>query len=369
MRDFDQPGPPRVVFAGGGESRAASLLVQLGAARVLLVATSRHRDGADRIAAALGARSAGVWVDAQPQVPRATASAIVAQVRDTNADWVLAHGGGTAIGAAKAAALETDVRIAVVPTTYSGSEMTPIWGITDDGEKTTGRDARVQPQLVVYDPELLAPLRGEIRRTSLCNALAHSVDALLDTDAPPDVHDDAERSVRALLTGLRGLEADAHDRDALDEAVYGAHLAGKVLGRAQMALQHKLAHTLGGSFGTEHGPTHAVLLPYTMAYNLGEAPEARRRLQRAMDHADPPAALYDLYTRYGIPTRLTAVGFVGDDIDRAVELSMRTPYRNPRPLTEPGLRALLSDAVLGRRPTTAASTPSDRPLDDDHARR
>ncbi len=354
-RAFDIAGPPRIVFGAGAEGRTADLLAELGAERVLLVAMERFAGGAERIHRALGDRSVGVWTGALPQVPRATADALVQRVRETHADWVVAHGGGTAIGAAKAAALQADVRVGAVPTTYSGSEMTPIWGITTDEIKTTGRDERVRPQLVVYDPDLYADLPGQVTRTSLYNALAHSIDGLFDGNADASVLDDAEASVVAIVAALRDLASEPHSKSARTDAVYGAYLAGKVLGTATIALHHKLAHVLGGSFGLPHAATHAALLPYTLAYNQKASEPALTRLRRALAHPDPAAAIYDLSKQLGIETRLSELGFGRHDIERAVQQSVASPYANPRPVTAPGLTSLLQDAIHDRRPSMRTS--------------
>src|SRR5262249_9128354 len=146
--------PERVVFGAGAERLVPDLLAELGARRVLLVAQDRHAAGAERIAAALGERACGLFLSDRPQVPGEVADAAVARAREGGADWVLAHGGGTPIGIAKAVALALPVRLAAVPTTYAGSERTDVWGVVRDGRKSTGRDPRVRPSLVVYDPEL-----------------------------------------------------------------------------------------------------------------------------------------------------------------------------------------------------------------------
>ncbi len=350
MRSFDVTSPSRVVFGPDAEARVPAALAELGAQRVLLVCTARHREGADRLHAALGERSVGVLAIAEPQVPLAVAERARAHARAVGADWVVAHGGGTAVGLAKAIALEVDVRVGAVPTTYSGSEMTDIWGISADGAKTTGRDPRVRPALVAYDPALLVGLRPEIAGPSLANALAHSVEALYAHDATDGVRDRAEESVRALVAGLRGGLADL---EAVSEALYGAYLAGDVLRSASMALHHKLAHVLGGSFGTPHAPTHTVLLPHTLAYNAAAAPEAVRRLAAALGTTDPAATLWDLFDGLGLPTRLSAHGFTPADVPRAVELALQRRYPNPRALDADGLSALLHAATLGRRPGMA----------------
>ncbi len=350
-RSFDRLGPPRIVFGDGAEARVPALLSDLDANRVLGVATARHRAGADRLAGALGDRSVGVWAQAAPQVPRTTVDSLVAAVKEAGADWLLVHGGGSAIGAAKAAAMATGAHIAAVPTTYSGSEMTDIWGISDGDRKTTGRATSARPSLVVYDPTLLAHLRAGVRDASLLNALAHSVDALFDADASTHVHDRAEESVTVIVRALRGFAREATDITSVPDALYGAHLAGAVLADAKMALQHKLAHVLGGCFGTPHAGTHAALLPHTLAFNLLSSPNALKRLRRATRSRDPAATLFDLATELRVPLTLTTFGFGRGDIDEAVAQALQRRYTNPRDITAANLAGLLSDAVHGRRPS------------------
>lgn len=351
MREFEIHEPDHIVFGDGAESRTAALLAEHRAARVLLIAVDRHRDGADRIAAALGERAVGVFTTSVPQVPRAVADAAIAMARESKADWVVAHGGGTAIGVAKAVALECDVRVAAVPTTYAGSERTNIYGITDGGEKVTGRDDRVRPRLVVYDPTLTHGLPRVLSLQSLLNALAHSVEALYAVDFTPEARDAAERSLAPLLAGLQGLGADLSSAQARNEALYGAWLASEALAGASLALHHKLAHVLGGSFGTPHAPTHATLLPHTMGFNLAAAPAARAVLERAWGTDDPAAHLYDVMRELELSVTLRDLGLGLDDLPRIAELATRRQYPSPRPFDAPALQALLFDAWHARRPT------------------
>jgi alcohol dehydrogenase class IV len=205
--------PDRVVFGAGAEAMAAELLAELGAERVLLIAAARHTDGAERIAAALGARAAGVLVTDRPQVPADVADAAVARAREVGADWVLAHGGGTPIGVGKAIALELPVSLAAVPTTYAGSERNDLWGITRDGRKITGRDPRVRPRLVIYDPALTLDLDRAMSLDSLFNALAHSLEALYAGDATDDARGAAEASLEPLLDGVRAIAREPRDAE------------------------------------------------------------------------------------------------------------------------------------------------------------
>lgn len=365
--DHIDPAGARVVLGAGAEARTAPLLEELGATRVLVVAQARHRAGADRIARALGDRCVAVFPGVEPQVPQAVAEAARDLAREHRADWVLSHGGGSAVGVAKAVALEVDVSVAAVPTTYAGSERTDIWGIRADGHKTTGRDPRVRPRLVVYDPQLTYALPRELSQHSLLNALAHSVEALYAVDATRDARAAAARSVGLLIRGFDALSGDPSDPSGRAEALYGAAEAGFALGGASMALQHKLAHVLGGSFGAPHALTHAVLLPYVMAFNLPHSPAACAALAGALGD-DPPGALWDRMRAHGVPTRLGAIGgaLTRGDLDRVVGLVLdHASYPNPRPLEAAAVSALLLAMWHDRRPslhTHAVPLPGRRPL-------
>jgi homogentisate 1,2-dioxygenase len=343
--------PERVVFGRGAERAVPGLLAELGARRVLLVAQDRHADGAERIARALGERAVGVFTTDRPQVPGEVADAAVARARDAGADWVVAHGGGTPIGVAKAIALALPVQVGAVPTTYAGSERTDIWGVTRDGRKTTGRDARVRPRLVVYDPELTLGLDRALSLDSLCNALAHSLEALYAADATPEARRSAEASLEPLVAGMRAIANDPADPAGRALALRGAALASVSLGGASMGLHHKLAHVLGGSLGTPHARTHATLLPYTFGFNAPAAPAVVAILHRAWGSDDPPAFLYDLERELGLVTSLRALEVTEDQLARVAAEVLEARYPNPRPIDGDAIRDLLDDAWHDRRPS------------------
>lgn len=351
MRSFTVEGPERIIFEAGGEAAMASALVEAGAERVLMIAQAHHRDGADRIAELLGGRCVWVLTEIASQVPIEVAVGARESARRARADWVVAHGGGTAIGAAKAVALTEDVKVAAVPTTYAGSERTNIYGITENGIKTTGRDDRVKPQLVVYDPELTRDLPLAFSQASLLNAMAHSVEALYDPDASADIKRAAEESLAPLFEALRALARDPSDLSARSDATYGAYLAGTALQGARMALHHKLCHTLGGSFGMPHAATHAAVLPYALHFNAPAAAGAVRRIARALGVSDPPAALWDVAKDLGLGVSLKDLGLSVVDVPKAAHLAARKRYANPRAFDEPQLETLLMNAYLGRRPS------------------
>ena len=271
--------------------------------------------------------------------------------RELGADGCVAVGGGSAVGLGKAIALEHGLPVIAVPTTYAGSEMTPIWGLTEAGQKRTGRDQRVLPKSVVYGPELTLTLPAQLSVTSGMNAIAHAVEGLYAPDATPVISLMAQEGVRALVAALPRLVADGNDLDARAEAQYGAWLCGAVLAATTMSLHHKLCHTLGGTLDLPHAQTHTVVLPHALAYNQGAAPGAVAVLSQALGGAqDPARELWELAGRLGAPRSLAELGMAESDVPRVVELAVANPYANPRPVTREGVEELLRAAWAGGAP-------------------
>ena len=267
------------------------------------------------------------------------------------ADGCVAVGGGSAIGLGKAIALEHGLPVIAVPTTYAGSEMTPVWGLTEGGRKRTGRDERVLPRSVLYDPELTLTLPAGMSAASGMNAVAHAVEALYAPDATPIISLMAEEGARALAAALPRVVADGADLDGRSQAQYGAWLCGAVLAATTMSLHHKLCHTLGGTLDLPHAQTHTVVLPHALAYNQPAAPDAVAALSRALGGApDPARELWELAGRLDAPRSLRELGMAEADIPRVVEQAVAEPYANPRPVTADGVTALLEDAWAGRPP-------------------
>ena len=185
--------------------------------------------------------------------------------RELGADCCVTVGGGSTTGLGKAIALTSPLPILAVPTTYAGSEMTPIYGITEGGAKKTGRDLRVLPKAVIYDPSLTLSLPPALSAASGMNAIAHSVEALYAQDANPVLSLMAEEGIRALAEALPSILKNSKDVVARTQALYGAWLCGVALGSAGMALHHKLCHVLGGSFNLPHAETHSIVLPHALA--------------------------------------------------------------------------------------------------------
>ena len=277
-------------------------------------------------------------------------------VRDTAADTVVTIGGGSATGFGKAIALEIDVVQIAVPTTYAGSEMTPIWGLTDGDHKMTGNDARVKPDVVIYDPELTLSLPPAIAGPSGMNALAHCVEALYGPGADPVTSVLALEGVRAIAASLPRVCSTPDDLDARASTLFGAHLAGVSLASGGTALHHKTCHVLGGMFNLDHGAMNAVVLGHALAYNAPAIPDVMERLGAVLDVDDAAGALFDLAVAIGAPTDLASIGMPADGLDEAARRIVSDASANVRPPDFDGIRAMLDDAFRGRRPSARTNT-------------
>jgi maleylacetate reductase len=342
--------PGRVVFGTGSLAKLSEEIERLGARRALVLCTPQQREQAQDVAARLGTRCAGIFDQAVMHVPIETARAARAEARRLDADCAVAVGGGSTTGLGKAIALESSLPILAIPTTYAGSEMTPIYGITEGGLKKTGRDSRVLPRTVIYDPTLTLGLPTGLSATSGMNAIAHAVEGLYAEDANPITSLLATEGIRALAQGLPRVVADPLDLEGRSRCLYGAWLCGAVLGSVGMALHHKLCHTLGGSFNLPHAETHTVVLPHAVAYNRAAAPEAMQLAADALDAENAALALYALARALGAPLALKDIGMRETDLDRAAEIATKSPYYNPRPVEYGAIRKLLDDAYHGREP-------------------
>jgi alcohol dehydrogenase class IV len=350
-----QANPVRVVFGAGSLQQLPAEVDRLGVRRALVLCTPGQAAAGARLAALLGNRAAGVFAHAVMHVPIESARAARDEARRQGADCAVALGGGSTTGLGKAIALDSGMPIIAVPTTYAGSEMTPIYGITEGGLKKTGRDARVLPRTVIYDPELTLGLPMAITVTSAFNAIAHAAEGLYAPDGNPVVSLMAEEGIRATVAALSALQRAPRDLAARSDALYGAWLCGAVLGATTTGLHHKLCHTLGGSFDLPHAEVHTVVLPHALAYNAEHVPAALRGVGRALGLRDDearsvPQALRELARRYDAPVSLAALGMSADGLDRAADLAVQTPYPNPRPLEREALRALLQRAFEGAPP-------------------
>jgi maleylacetate reductase len=344
---FFEALPMRVSFGPGSRSKLADEVRKLGLKKVLVLATEFQKDLGHEISDSLGDLSVGVYAKAEMHVPIETARDAQEFARQAGADGFIAVGGGSTTGLGKAIALEFGTPIIALPTTYAGSEMTPIWGMTADGVKKTGRDPKVLPTSVIYDPELTLSLPVGMSVTSGFNAIAHAVEALYAPDTSPIISLMAEEGIRALIQALPRITEEPDSIKHRGQALYGAWLCGATLGATTMSLHHKLCHTLGGTFNVPHAETHTVVLPYALAYNTPFIPGAIEALRRATGHQNPAAYLRELSVSLGAPSSLRELGLTEEDVDTAVDLATRNPYANPREITPEGIRGLLSGALNG----------------------
>src|SRR5688572_27380381 len=318
MRAFTYTAlPTRVVFGAGALEKLGEEIERLGAHRALVLSTPEQRASAEDVARRIGVRAAGVYDKAVMHTPIETAEAARRVATELEADCCVAIGGGSTTGLGKAIALTSSLPILAIPTTFAGSEMTPIQGITADGVKKTVRDLRMLPRTVIYDPNLLLTLPARIAGPSGMNGIAHAVEALYAQEANPITSLMAEESIRALAQSLPRVVREQQNLDARAEALYGAWLAGLCLGTVGMALHHKLCHTLGGSFNLPHAETHTVVLPHAARYNASAAPEAMQRIARALGANDAAQGAFDLAKSNGAPTALREIGLREEDVDRA----------------------------------------------------
>ena len=342
--------PARVLFGPGTLAQLPAEVEKLGARKALVLSTPEQKASAEQVAALLGARAAGVFARAVMHVPIETAREARAYAASLGADCAVAIGGGSTIGLGKAIALESALPVIAIPTTYAGSEMTTIYGITEGGMKKTGRADQVLPRTVLYDPELTLGLPVQMSVTSGINAIAHAAEGLYSVTTNPIIDLMAEEGIRALGRALPTVRQQPDDIEARTDALYGAWLCGTVLASVDMALHHKLCHTLGGTYNLPHAETHTIVLPHALAYNAAAAPEAMRKIAKALDGRSAALAVYDLAKDNGAPVALRDVGLKESDLDKVCELALSNQYPNPRPLEQRAIRQLLQDAFEGRRP-------------------
>jgi maleylacetate reductase len=339
--------PGRVLFGVGTVGHLGEEVDRLGGRRVLAIAGKRAVDG---LVERLGDRWAASFTDVQQHVPVEVAARAVAAAADAGADCLVAMGGGSATGMAKAVALEHPAPILAVPTTYAGSEVTPIYGLTGPEGKRTGRDLRVLPRTVVYDPALTTGLPAEVTGPSGLNALAHCVEATYAPGANPVTSLLAEEGARLLQRGLPRAVADPADLSARSDALLGAFMAGASMAAAGVGIHHQLCHLLGGAYRLPHAGLHAVVLPHVVHFVAPAARPQMARLAGALGVDDVAGGVWDLGRRLGAPASLAELGLAEAELDRAAEQAVARVVQTPRRAGVTELRALLGAAWRGGRP-------------------
>lgn len=339
--------PQRVVFAAGESPAAVAAEVEaLGGSKVMLIASDREKELADPIAKEIPVvlRHEEVVM----HVPAEVAGRALRAAVDAGADILVSVGGGSTTGLAKAVALTTGLPIVAVPTTYAGSEATNVWGLTEGETKTTGVDDRVLPASVVYDAGLLTSLPGEMTVASGLNAMAHCVDSMWGPRADPIDRALAQEGIRALASGLPAVADDSTGVEGIEQTLYGAYLAAVAFASAGSGMHHKICHVLGGMFNLPHAQTHAVVLPYVLAFNAPHAPEAEARIAQAFGSRKASAGLAALREALAAPRALRDYSMPEDGIAKALgPIKKAIPDNNPAPVTDENLTALLRAAWAG----------------------
>ena len=342
----------RIVFGPGTLAQVASEARTLGT-RIMIISGRHEADAAAAVSVWLGDDLVWRIAEVVQHVPVEVAARAVEAAQEARAGVVVSIGGGSATGLAKAVARDTGLPILAVPTTYAGSEMTPIWGQSDQGKKTTGRDPQVLPRIVVYDPVLTISMPPQLTAASGMNALAHAVESLYAPDSTQQSSEVAEEAIHALADGLPRAVSQPDDLKARTETLRGAWLAGWALGSTTMGLHHKLAHVLGGAYQLPHAGVHSALLAQVAAFNAPSAPGPFNRAAAALGVGGPDAvgpALFELANQLKAPTSLADLGFELGAVNAVAKTVAGAPVSNPRAFTEEDVRYLVQQAYLGKRP-------------------
>ncbi|HET8852946.1 MAG TPA: iron-containing alcohol dehydrogenase [Ktedonobacteraceae bacterium] len=371
-----------IIFGPGSISRLDEAIERYSWQRLMLCSTgSLRRDGTiASIEKALGDRLVATHEHVQPHVPDFQVAEALTIASQNKIDALIGLGGGSPIGLAKAVSLALEeqrsgrparstsptdqplVPVIAIPTTYAGSEMTPVYGITQhtDGlaRKITVTDSKITPKLVIYDPLLTLNLPPTITASTGINALAHCIEALYSVTRNPLSTAAATSGTRHITSALPRCYATADDVEARAEMLIGAYLAGTALASVTMALHHGLCHVLGGTAGVPHGIANSIILPHAMRFNLDATASqlalaaqamgislAGRSAEIAVEEAIQ--RIYALIAQMNLPQHLREVGVQEADLPHLAQLAFqsRAVQNNPKPITDPAqLEALLRAA-------------------------
>lgn len=356
----------RIVFGPGAATRLPEVLRATGARRWLLVTTEGRlasEDG-DRVVRALGRSVASTFAEARSHVPTTAVEAAVRQARRDAVDGVVSFGGGSCCDLGKAVCffLEQEsgapgasyvdrpaVAHVAVPTTYSGAELTPHFGMTDEAAraKTGAGGPTIAPLAAVYDPELTLRTPPRVSAETGMNCIAHGVEVAYSPVRTPEAEAVALACVTAAAAALPRVVDDPGDRAARGDMLAAAALGGRALQNGATGVHHGLSQLLGGRTGIPHGLANAIVLPHAMRFNSAAVADELGRIGAALgDPDDAPGAAARLVERLGLPTRLRDCGVEQEDLDAVARLSGGNPSvrANPRPVTEDDARAVLDAA-------------------------
>jgi len=342
------PVPVRVVFGYGALNTLGDEVERLSLTRPMIICSPGRVAVGHQLADLVEPGKAHVCDAGLTAMPEEAYSRVMAEIVSEECDGIIAVGGGSPVGLLKVAAAHAHLPGIAVVTSYSGSEMAANWYYRSGGEQIGGASQEALPKTVIYDPELTLSFPAATSAASGMNAMNHAVETLYSAETNPVVQELSEEAIRRLGRSLPRIVDDPSDREARLDALYGAWHAAMF--RAKLGLSHVIAQRCRSLFGLVHAESHAVAVPYAAAYNRDAAPDAMRRIERALGVDDAARGLYDLNVRIGLATGYKALGAPDDGIDKAVEVISGMEFSNPRPVSKDDLRGLLGQAFGGAPP-------------------
>ncbi len=343
----------QVVFAAGALARLREAADRLGWQRLMLCTSHSIRGGGQvgKVEGSLGEKLVAIFENVQPHVQDIQVGEALALAQENKIDAVIGMGGGSPIGMAKALGFQLHLPIIAIPTTYAGSEMTPVYGITHTAEtpprKVTVSDPQIAPSLVLYDPDLTLDLPPAVTAATGINALAHCIEALYSKTRNPLSSAAAVEGVQHIHNALFNCYRDGSNREVRSEMLLGAHLAGLSLASVSMGLHHGVCHVLGGTANVPHGIANAIILPHAIQFNADATAEQLIPAAAAMkipENGSRPTVriealahnIHELIHTMKLPQRLRDVAVKESDLKQLASIAFqnRTVQNNPKPITE-----------------------------------
>lgn len=354
----------RVVFGAGAVGSIADVVRETGARRVMLVTTEGRlasSNGAE-VLRRLGRLVGSTFAETRSHVPTTLAQRAVAQARAEGVDGIVSFGGGSCADLGKAVCffLEQEAgtpgasylhRPALphvsVPTTYSGAELTPFFGMTDEAtrQKSGAGGPTIAPVAAIYDPELTLDTPGQVSAETGMNALAHGVESAWSPAGTPEAQAIALACINRIAAALPLVIERPADIGPRTLMLEGAALGGRCLQNATMGVHHGLSQLVGGRTGIPHGLANAIILSHAIRFNEGAVNLAP--IGAALGEPDDAAGAVDkLRASIGLPGRLSEVGVTEDDLDAVARLSQHNVNvrNNPKPVSEDDAREILEAA-------------------------
>lgn len=356
----------RVLFGPDAVDELAAVVKEAGPRRVLLVTTAGRldSDAGDRVVARLGRARVETFSGVRSHVPTSAVQEAVAMASATGADGVVSFGGGSCADLGKAVCFFAEQQAGTpgasyidrpllphisVPTTYSGAELTPFFGMTDEafGRKSGAGSPTCAPIAAIYDPVLTLDTPVDVTAQTAMNALAHGVECAYSPARTPESEAIALACIERVSQALPEVFDAPGDLRARTDLLAGAALGGRCLHNTSVGVHHGLAQLLGGRTGIPHGMANALLLAHALRFNLDAIGAAAHRIGTALgDPDDPDGAVDRLRERVGLPAHLSECGVTEDDLEAVARLSQgnRNVQANPRPVSEDDALAILHAA-------------------------